>query len=40
MIFVLNCQAQGPVVSNHDHWHGPALILAIGSAWQQAGMPT
>ena len=38
----LCCQAlvPWPVVSNCDHWQGPAFVLAIGSAWQQVGMPT
>ena len=42
MIFVFSCRAPvpGPIVSNCDHWQGPAFVLAIGSAWQQAGMPT
>ena len=38
----LCCQAlvPWPVVSNCDHWQGPAFVLAIGSAWQLEGMPT
>ena len=37
----LCCQAlvPWPVVSNCDHWQGPAFVLAIGSAWQLEGMP-